>query len=96
MPWGQKWPHPMIHMFNIDLYRENIKKSCLKPLVIDIMYVASSSDVYSVCSNFASESQKLPHPCFTVNPEFFVRIFIFANSGKRHICNIKNPRLGHD
>ena len=45
--WGQKWSLPGGHMFYIPvgLYRENIKKSCLKPLGIDIMYVASSCDL---------------------------------------------------
>ena len=31
-----------------------------------------------------------------VNPEIFARDFIFANSVKRHICDVKNLRLGHD
>ena len=31
----------------------------------------------------------------TANLEIFARIF-FANSVKRHICNVKKLRLGHD
>ena len=30
-PWGQKWPRPCGQMFYLGLYRENEKKSCLKP-----------------------------------------------------------------
>ena len=32
----------------------------------------------------------------TVNSEIFARIFIFANSVKRHICDVKIFRLVHD
>ena len=31
----------------------------------------------------------------TVKSEFFVRFF-FANSVKRHICDINNSQLGHE
>ena len=32
----------------------------------------------------------------SVNLEIFTRILFFANSVKRHICDIKKSRLGHD
>ena len=32
----------------------------------------------------------------TVNSEIFVRILFFANSVKRHICDVKKSQLGHD
>ena len=32
----------------------------------------------------------------TVNLEIFVRIFIFLNSVKRHICNVKYSQQGHE
>ena len=32
---------------------------------------------------------------FTVKGGYFCETFIFANSVKRHICHIKNSRLGH-
>ena len=31
-----------------------------------------------------------------VNPEILAIIFIFANSLKRHICDVKSSQLGHD
>ena len=37
---------------------------------------------------------KWPSPN-TVNSEIFARILFFANSVKRHICDITNSRLGH-
>ena len=55
-------------MFYIGLYRENIKNSCLKPLGIDIMYVASSSEPLPGLFKFiyAPGGQKLPHPGFNI------------------------------
>ena len=32
----------------------------------------------------------------TVNSEIFVRIFIFLNSVKRHICDVKYSQQGHE
>ena len=32
----------------------------------------------------------------TVNPEFFARILFSGIAIKRHICDSKNSRLGHD
>ena len=32
----------------------------------------------------------------TVNLEIFCENFISGNSVKRHICDVKNSRLGHD
>ena len=32
----------------------------------------------------------------TINSKIFSRDFIFANSIKRHICDVRNSRLGHD
>ena len=35
---------------------------------------------------------------YTVNSDFFAifAIFLFANSIKRHLCDVRNSRLGHD
>ena len=32
----------------------------------------------------------------TVNSEIFARIIFFANSFKRHFCDVKRSQLGHD
>ena len=37
-----------------------------------------------------------PEATFTVNSEIFVRFIIFVKSVRRHICNTKNSRVGHD
>ena len=40
----------------------------------------------------------LQSECLLINPitVYTVNLEIFANSRKRHICNVKNLQLGHD
>ena len=56
---------------HVGLYRESIEKLCLKPLGIDIMYVASFSDLFQMFVQImpmgAKSCPTLEVVCFTTH-----------------------------
>ena len=67
-PWGQDWPLPRGHIFNIEIYRENLRNLFLikyETSSLDIWCEALSSDPYQDCINYVPRVKIAPAPGVT-------------------------------